>query len=261
MKKYLLCLSLLLSVLTASYAQTTATDFTATDCASVSHNFFSELNSGKVVVLNWVMPCSTCIPASVSAYNIVQGFASSNPGQVLHYLIDDNGGTTCSTLINWGNTNGISAPGTTVFRNSGSAINEADYGGSGMPHIAVVGPDHQIYFNGLNGAANNPTAVATAISQALLASGIQQPVNVSSNLFVTTAPEKVTVHYTLTENETVTLNLLNELGQTVSSLQQGKQPSGKHNAEFDLSGMAEGIYFIRLNTENSFQSVKFNVTK
>ncbi|HLG36032.1 MAG TPA: T9SS type A sorting domain-containing protein [Bacteroidia bacterium] len=260
MKKLLLSLALILLTITFSNAQTTATDFTAVDCNNVSHNCFSVLSTGKVIVLNWVMPCSTCIPASVSAYNIVQGFAVSNPGQVVHYLVDDNGGTTCATLTSWANTNGIS-PNTTIFRNFGNVINEANYGGTGMPHVVVIGPDQLIYFNGRNAAANNPTAVTNAINQALLATGIQQPVNSVFNLSVATSLKSVTVNYTLSENANVTLSMLNEIGQSVSKQELGKQPAGKHNADFDLNGIAEGIYFIRLSTENNSQTIKFSVTK
>src|SRR4051812_49233225 len=104
MKKILY--SILLLPVTSLFAQT-APDFTAIDCDGTSHNLYSELNTGKVIVLNWVMPCSMCIGGSAGAYNTVQGYASSNPGVVLHYLLDDNGGTACSTLQSWAVTNSI----------------------------------------------------------------------------------------------------------------------------------------------------------
>ncbi|MBK5286444.1 MAG: T9SS type A sorting domain-containing protein [Bacteroidia bacterium] len=259
MKKHLLAI-IFSSAVAVCLAQP-ATDFTTDDCGGNTHNLFAELNSGKVIVLNWVMPCSSCITASVSSYNIVQGYASSNPGQVLHYLIDDNGGTTCATLISWANTYGI-GPNTTIFRNSGSAINEANYGGSGMPHIAVIGPDHTIYFNGLNTAANNPTAITNAINQALLvATGIQQVVNNSFNLSVAVTGKSVKVNYTLAESTNVTINIINALGQSVITKATDKQQTGNHNTEFDLGTMADGIYFLRLATESNSQTIRFSFTK
>ena len=49
---------LILTTILASFGafSQTATDFTCNDCAGSSHNLFSELDGGKVVVLVWVMP-------------------------------------------------------------------------------------------------------------------------------------------------------------------------------------------------------------
>jgi len=260
MKKQLLSIIFFFAV-AVTMAQP-ATDFTTDDCGGNTHNLFAELNAGKVIVLNWVMPCSSCITASVSSYNIVQGYASSNPGQVLHYLIDDNGGTTCGTLISWANSYSI-GPNTTIFRNTGSAINEANYGGSGMPHIAVIGPDHNIYFNGLNGAANNPTAITNAINQALLvATGVQQQVsNNSFNLSVAVTGKSIKVNYALAESANVTINMINALGQSVITKANDKQPTGNHSAEFDLGAVVDGIYFLRLATETNSQTIRFSISK
>ena len=60
MKKTLLtAISGLFTIL--GFAQTTATDFTANDCGGTSHTLFTELNAGNVIVITWVMPCSSCI--------------------------------------------------------------------------------------------------------------------------------------------------------------------------------------------------------
>ena len=88
MKKILLSLSLLLTSSIAIFGQT---DFNATDCAGAPHQLFSELDGGKVIVLVWVMPCSSCIPGAKAAYNASASFASSNPGRVFYYLIDVTG--------------------------------------------------------------------------------------------------------------------------------------------------------------------------
>ena len=37
------------------FSQNNATDFTALDCDGVSHHLFSELDSGKVIVIAWVI--------------------------------------------------------------------------------------------------------------------------------------------------------------------------------------------------------------
>ena len=98
----------LLTVLLAAFAKFTfatfATDFTATDCASTSHNLFTELAAGKVVVITWVMPCGACITGASNASNAV--IAVGNPN-VVFYLVDDAGNTNCSSLNSWASTNSI----------------------------------------------------------------------------------------------------------------------------------------------------------
>ena len=83
--KYLL-IFILFSVV--SVAQT-ATDFTTDDCNGVSHNLFDSLDVGNVIVVAWVMPCGGCITYAQYAYNAVQNWAVTHPGQVDFYLVDD----------------------------------------------------------------------------------------------------------------------------------------------------------------------------
>src|SRR5207249_4420212 len=109
MKKSLLTLLSAIFIGVNVFAQT-APDFTALDCNGVSHNLYTELNSGKVIVLNWVMPCSACVGPSLTAYNVVKSYASSN---VLHYLIDDAGNTSCTSLSSWATGAGIGSNRTT----------------------------------------------------------------------------------------------------------------------------------------------------
>lgn len=257
MKKNLLA-SFFVAVSLAGFAQP-ATDFTTDDCDAVTHNFFNELNTGKVIVLNWVMPCSSCTTASVNLSTIVAGYAASNPGQVLQYLIDDNGGISCATLNNWVNTNGVSPH--AVFRNTGSAINEANYGGSGMPHITVVGPDHNIYFNGLNSAANNPTAITNAINQALLATGINE--NIPASVFSVShnqSTDELLVRYN-SASMNCNLEIINTLGQTAYNAELRQMPSENQTIKISTAKFHNGIYFVQMTDGTKISSLKFVVSK
>jgi hypothetical protein len=255
MKKQLLIISLLAASLTG-IAQT-AVNFTCNDCSSVPHDLFSELDAGKVIVLDFIMPCGSCISPSISAYNIVQSYASSNPGMVKFYLSDDLGTTPCNTLNSWASTNSISPD--AVFSNT--SVVESAYGTGGMPKIVVVGgPNHTVYFNQYGTAANNPNAITNAINLALLATGIQSATNNNFNLNVIPSSKSVQVMYSLNEPADVTLNLLNELGQVVNKKESGRQAAGKYDAQFDLNETA-GVYFIRVSTEHNSQTIKFTVTK
>ena len=235
----------------------TAPDFTSIDCNLDSHNLYTELNSGKVIVLNWVMPCSACVPASVTAYNVVQWYMTTNPGRVFHYLLDDDGGTLCPALNSWAMANSV-GPNTTMF--SDSAIHEADYGGIGMPHVVVVGPDHLIYFNGLNGAADNHSGISTAIDQALLVAGTFENKKNDFHLSAVATMQSVKVNYSLPQTSDVTMDILNLIGQSVGRKTLGRQSAGFHNLEWQ-NNFNPGIYFLKLSSENKSVTIRFTVTE
>lgn len=234
----------------------TAPDFTANDCSGTSHNFYTELTQGKVIVLVWVMPCGACTGGALTAYNASQSFSNPN---VLYYLMDDVGNTSCTSLATWATGAGVGTNRTTF---STASISESSYGGVGMPHVAVVGLNGQIYFNGLNSAAGNSTAIQSAITTALTATGITEN---SVNTFLLTvfpnpAADKTVLNYSLKDASVVAVDVLNELGQNVATYVLDKQRVGKHEYQFDVSTLANGNYFVRFNTEQNSQVVKLTVS-
>jgi hypothetical protein len=250
-----------LLVLILSYAQFVsaqqATDFTATDCSGNQHNLFSELDAGKVVVLNWVMPCTTCIPASVSTYNISQSYTNSHPGRVSYYLIDDNGGTICATLITWASNNFIEPD--VVFSNAGNVIDQANYGGSGMPHIVIIGPDHNIYFNGLDLAADDSVGIINAINQALNAVGINERTINEFQLSVEVKPGTAIVNFSLSKSSEVMLEIFDAAGHLEAMRECGKLQQGAHKIFFPFKP-AKGIFLVRLKAEKKMQTIKFDIS-
>ena len=118
MKKLTLFIALSLINISIVFAQ--ATDFTTDDCNGITHNLFDSLDAGNVIVISWVMPCGPCATYTIPAYAAVQSFASSHPGQVDFYLVDDYANTPCPTLVNWGNSNNM--PLNTAFSSEGAYI-------------------------------------------------------------------------------------------------------------------------------------------
>ncbi len=234
---------------------TNAVDFTATDCASNSHNLFTELNAGKVVVICWVMPCGACISSASTDANTVVGLSNPN---VVFYLVDDAGNTSCSTLNSWASTNSITY--NASFNNTGNLIKMTDYGSSGMPKTVVIGPDHVVYYN-VNGAVSQ-TALQNAINTAL-ATGINEPKRMSMSLNVFPNPVSTTtkVTYTLKNSSDVTLKVMNALGQEVSTVSLGNQSAGKQEYQLNIENLSAGIYFVKLNAGEATETIKLTVTK
>jgi len=257
MKKLILCLTAGL-ISSFSFSQT-ATNFNVNDCASVNHDLFTELNSGKVIVLCWVMPCGACSGPASSAYNIVQTYTASNPGQVLFYLVDDIGDISCASLNNWANSNGM--PNGPRFSNP--AIDMNDYGGAGMPKTVVLGggSSHTVYFNQNN--ALNTTNFTNAINTATAAStGINEvtSANYKTSISPNPATNEVTVSFELKQNENVSVEIYNLVGQKVKTL-DASAVKGKNDLKVNLEGLSNGNYFLKLNNGKSTDTLKLLISK
>ena len=261
MKSFLLLLVIFVFAIKPALSQSTAADFTANDCNGNSLNLFSELNSGKVVVLSWVMPCGACINDARGAYDAAQTFATSHPGKVVYYMADDFGNTNCSTLSTWANANGIK-PNVTLFGNAGVAIDENNYGGTGMPHVVVIGPDKKIYFNVRNGSGNF-NAIKEAISLAITSTGIGEVESPATKLAVYPNPatDILTIKYELPSLSETRFTILNSLGQIISTEHAAGIQSGEQEIKLDVSTLNNGVYCLRLNTGNSEQVVRFIVSR
>lgn len=241
------------------FTQTTATDFTTNDCNSVSHTLFTELDAGKVIVMCWVMPCGSCIaPASTDAAT-VQGYASSNPGQVKFYLLDDNGGTSCSTLSSWASTNSITAD--AKFSNAGNVIKMTDYGTAGMPKTVVLGgPNHTVFYN-VNGTVS-ASALQTAINNALAATtGIADltPAIAYVNIFPNPANISSSVSYTLDVPSDVTIEIYNLVGKKVKTVFSGQQTAGEQKVALDCSELNNGMYFVKIGNGKLERTIMLSV--
>jgi hypothetical protein len=244
MKRFITCAVLMLATLGALHAQTTATNWTAVDCNSNSHTLFTDLNNGKIVVMVWVMPCGSCVNGAKAAYNAAQSFATSHPGKVVYYIADDLGDATCTDLNTWITTNSIGTlSNMSVFGNAGNVINENDFGGTGMPHVVVMGgTDHKIYYNKKNSATNDLAGITGAISYGISVTSGVESINSAVSFSVSPNPAKDVISITY-KTAIKTIRILNTAGQVVKEESFSK---GKTNPAINMSGIAAGVYTIKL---------------
>jgi len=260
MKKYILKSLLVLFVANVAFAQTTATDFITADCNGDIHNLFDSLDAGNVIVIAWAMPCFGCIAPSLAAYSAVQSFATSHPGRVHFYLVDDYANTTCATLINWGNTNNM--PLNTTF--SSADISMSDYGTNGMPKVVVLGgASHTIYYNENNA---QPTFIGaqSAISDALSAPlAVEQ--SVSNEFEISTYPNPVNnvlnVLYTKNQSTSINFTIVDVLGKVVLKAEDNSSSSTeKLIKSINVSTLNNGNYFLKISSESVVESMPFVVS-
>ena len=242
MKKQLL--TLLLSTITFISVAQTATNFTANDCNGTSHNLFTELNSGKVIVLCWVMPCASCVGPSLTTNNVVGSYTVSNPNRVFMYLCDDYANTNCSSLSSWANSNGIS----NALRFSNASINMNDYGTTGMPMIVVLGgANHTVFYTATNSV--NATALQSAINSALNATGLQEENSNTSmlNIFPNPANNNAEINFTLKKPSPVNIELYTLEGKMIQKILTGNQSAGENKIQFSTNNYPAGMYLVKLS--------------
>ena len=172
--KKLATLLLLAIGFTGTQAQTTALDFTANDCAGMSHTLFSDLDAGNAVVIDLVMMgCPSCGPAtqSISA-NVLPNV--SDPSRVKFYSVGFTNSITCAQMNSWEYGLGLSHP---VF--AGMSAQTTHYGGMGMPTVIVLGGGsaHTVFYNELGHSNSDNPVLITAVNDALAAAvGVEETV-------------------------------------------------------------------------------------
>lgn len=241
MKKILFSIGLMISAFSGTYAQISP-DFTAMDCNGNSHNLYSELNAGKVIVLVWVMPCAICENATLDANFVVQGFQASNPNTVYMYLCDDLANTSCASLDTWQLNTGL----VDVIQFSDTAISMSNYGLPGMPKIvAIGGSNHTVFYNSINTVSD--TALQNAIHSALMASGINEPNGTVSDLTVFPNPvgNKAEIKFNLAKSSDIKIELFDLQGHLMQTVFSGELLAGENKVEIRTGNYAPGMYLVK----------------
>lgn len=255
--KNLLATALLALPATWSTAQT-ATNFNCADCNGVTHDLFAELDAGKVIVIDWVMPCASCIGPSLTTYNVVQSFQASHPDRVHMYLCDDFANTNCTSLNSWRNNQGLTN--TTTFSNAD--ISMYDYGDLGMPKVVVLGgPDHAVYFNA--GFSVNSNDLQQAITEALSAASAvaEQGALAILPLLAPNPSDRSTWLELHPAAPTEALIQLTDLtGRPIMTLFRGVMPQGPRRVEIRTGDLPAGAYLVRAYLASQCRTLRLIVS-
>ena len=206
------------------------------------------------------MPCGPCAGPALQAYLAVQSYATSHPGKVLFYMVDDYANTTCSLLYGWSNSSGM---GNADAYFSDSQISMSDYGQNGMPKVVVVGcTEHKVYYNENYTADGITEAIEEAIAECDSFSTSVDKFNGSENklqLFPNPANNMFNVSYELTEADNVTVDVANMVGKTIHHVSNSKQSAGLVEIQINTEQFRNGFYFLKVETSKGLQVVKFSV--
>lgn len=236
---------ILLTAIISANAQT-ASNFTCNDCSGVNHDLFSELDSGKVIVMVWVMPCGACAGPATTAYNTVQNFQTTHPNRVYLYLVDDYANTSCSNLNTWANGLGI-MQNSWSLRFSNPDIDMMDYGSTGMPKTVVVGgPGRSVLYNANNTISQN--ALQNAINTALSSTDIGETTGVMPlNIFPNPSSATATVRYALTQSSDINISLFDLQGKLIKELYSGRNDAGNNEFSFSTNEYPANTYLLKIS--------------
>lgn len=263
----LFTLSILLSAFTFMSpdfkSQTTAMDFTIVDCNGTGpHNLFSDLNSGKVVIIEYFMTsCSPCITAGQTLESLKANLNAQYPGKIKAYAFGYTNSYSCSTVLNWVNTNSI----TSVPSDSG-AIQVAYYGGMGMPTIVIAGgSNHQLLgspyigfavgdtvqmANDIRNFLNNPAGISES----------SEPISKTS-VYPNPVVSDINIEFSLSTEQKVEIALFDISGRKLLSLYNQETHSGKSKLAFPVKNIAEGNYLLKISSNGYTKTHKLNISR
>ncbi len=235
-----------------------ARNFDRNDCNGAHHNLFTQLDSGDVVVMEFVMTCSSCVNAEHKVETMLQWLVQKYPNRIRFYQFAYTDSYTCATMQSFLTTNEMH----TVPFDSG-ASDVAYYGGFGMPTFAIVaGKSHNVLFSAVGFSTTDTTDMSTALQAFFLTADVT-----SGDL----APS-ITLYPNPTHNNLVISNLsalsgpwtyilVNEMGQRVcdwKSLQSGTDQAIINLQDLNISA---GSYVLQIRNSEQLFTRSFVLTK
>lgn len=241
-----------------SKAQSTAMDFTKMDCDGQSHHLFSELDSGNLVVMEFVMTCNSCIAAGHSIETMINDLTAEYPGRVKWYQFAYTNSYTCATMTGFKNTNGFNSA---IFDQGAALV--AYYGGFGMPTVAVAaGQGHDVLFTDVGFVTGDTTAMGIAARNFFATSSSNNLPNAIENVsvFPNPASDNISVELNLKTNSEVTINLLDLSGRIVKVIAKEMYSAGSSKINSSLVGISAGNYSLQIISEGKSIIKKVNIT-
>lgn len=250
-------ISSLLLVLLSSFAkaQVPAFNFTVPDCNGNMHTLFDELDSGKVVIIIWVMPCDLCTPGAKTVIKTIQNFNTTYPGRVIGYMTDDFGDNDCNALRQWMDTSGIDTNFYTLINNAGTVVDQTKYGSLGMPRVLVAGggTGHKVYYNVEASGASDLAAITNAVNWALIPAAIEDKTVTNK---ITLVPNPAINQLKINSSKLITaISIISSTGQVVKHEQYIK--AGREDV-INLTDIPVGLYTLKVYDKDGGQtSLKF----
>ena len=277
MKKKLQLFAVAIVMLAANQAnaqeRAQAKDWTLTDINGKTHNLFTYLNQGYAVYVDasatWCGPCwsyhNTHAMGKAWETNGPTGglgVSATTKNDMIQIFIEADPSTPKSALSSpsrdW--TKGTNYPIVDVTNAELKTIMAAGIRVPYYPAGTFICPDRTL--------TSKDQATASALVAARNAckpftTDIEKVNPQVSEMLVYPSPATSVsnVEFTLTENSSVSIEMINAIGQVVSTQQLGNMSVGKQKTELNVSALSEGLYFVNVITNNNRIIRKISVEK
>ena len=248
MKRLALIWVMITFIMLNSQAQTTAIDFTLTDCDGISHSLYPILDSGNVGILVYEHQCASCVAGTGNLKTTINTYFSTQTNLRVMYM--DNGGYPCSSTKTWITSHGY-IPGPAFAYSS----NQSSPYGAGMPVIVVTGTKaHKVYIIANNSSSatytnvpNLKNAIQNALTDISLGINPESGNSATINIFPNPANnDQVKINLSNSNIKILRYEISNTSGQIV--LTSTALISGITEESINISDFENGIYFFSLHT-------------
>ena len=234
-----------------SEAQTTAMDFNRMDCNGNMRHLFTDLDSGKVVILEYFMGpnCTSCMDAAKEIEAMKAKFLATHPGKVMTYAMGFQNSYSCATITAWVTSQSLSA-----IPMDSAALQVAYYGGFSMPTIVVVaGTSHNIIYtaNPNNGGyANGDTSkMSIEINKFFNPTNVKNiPASIGSvNIYPNPANGSLHVQFDVKQPTAVSIRIIDVTGKVVADAVNENVSKGNFTKAISTSDLAQGVYMLSVS--------------
>ncbi len=261
MKKIVSFLAIALLFATTITKAQTAVDFYGMDCNGTMHNMFSELDAGKAVILHFYMPsCGSCPPPAQKIQSMANNILSSHPGTITAYAFPFENVTTCAYSSTWVSSNGLS-----LYSPMDSGASQvAYYGGFGMPTIVLLGgTNHRVMFSTQAFSTSDTTIMRDSIL-ALLGVSPSAVNDISEtiqgvNLFPNPANHQLSIQIELSQQTNLLIDMIDITGRQIAVISDEKVSKGVHTKFYNTEALSNGIYSLRIKTNDKMVIKKLEV--
>lgn len=259
----------MLSMSSFGQVGTAATNFSVTDLDGGTHNLYSLLNTGYVVILDcsatW---CGPCWGFHNTHYllDIHETYGPDGTNQVRVIFYEADGSTTLADLQgSTGGTQGDWLTGSTYpfINESPITLSGAKYWPLGFPTINVISPSDKMIKADLWDTYVTPGSTLADIVDVFddyfaVFQSIDENTVGNLAIYPNPANQSATISFESVSGSNATIQIYSVLGELMDTYST-PVTSGNNQVNIDLSGLASGQYVATVKTDENLMNLKFNV--
>ncbi len=257
-KLYIASLLMLSTSWSSAQIGAVAPDFTVTDISGNSHNLYTYLNAGKVVILDisatWCGPCWNFHNGHFLE-SLYDEFGPNGTDEVVVLFYEADGSTNSADLHGTGSSTqgdwvtGVPYP---IIDEAQPSLNQNIFAPLGYPTINVICPSDKKIKADLWDSGGNLNhmrgVVQTNIDNCALAAGVQEQLLLNAVISPNPTGSKTTINLTSPNAGEATVSIYSVSGALISEATYSVE-NGQNAIELDLSALDSGTYFVSVKTD------------